>query len=611
MEARLFRFRTAWKGAHHESVIKKGLSWSWEKTPPPPKILDQQTSPDQDRQLVKMRRKRVIEKAKVVRFQSRIFSVPKKDSQEDRTILDLSILNVYIKCPYFKMLTIKEVKLLLPRNFWTISIDFKEGFWHVPVSPSKRPYLGFRWKGQNWQFRAMPFGLNVAPRIFTKVVAHVIKLLSEEGIWCLPYLDDLLIIAATKEECIQKTERALEILKALGWILNTEKSRLTPSQVFEWLGVHFDLTTHTASTPTEKMDLLQQLLKRLITAEFCTVREIMQLQGTANWVGQHDPIVRLMLPKTRRILRHFKKLSLDTPVTLSRDMKLGLCRWISGTPIPQGLGAPAPDIVIVTDSNLEGWGFTIDSKRYWGIFDGSMPYSINVLEMLTVWYSLLMVEKKGLVIQVRCDNSSAIAAVRRSASLVHHLSALAELIWRRAVKYQWMLYISHIQGSFNVIADQLSRKVEISTEWSLSPRDFQKILRLNPRLQVDLFATSLNNQLQTFISPCPDEKAAAVDALSTPWDKWKHFYIFPPTNLISKVLAKMTQSSLDSAILVMPETPTRPWYMALELLEIPSMLIEVHLQQIVVDKLVVKPQPTKLRVWKLSKHHTRRGFQIV
>ena len=95
--ARLFRFRTAWKGAHHESIVSKGLSWSWLKTPPPPQILDQVTTPEQDIQLVKMRRKRVIEKAKVVKFQSRIFTVPKKDSSEGRMILDLSILNTHIK----------------------------------------------------------------------------------------------------------------------------------------------------------------------------------------------------------------------------------------------------------------------------------------------------------------------------------------------------------------------------------------------------------------------------------------------------------------------------------------------------------------------------------
>ena len=231
--ARLFRFRTAWKGAHHETVVKNGLSWTWIKTPPPHKILDQKSTPKTDRLLVKLRRKRVIEKAKIVHFQSRIFTVPKKDSPDGRLILDLSILNSSINCPHFKMLTIREVKLLLPKDFWTTSIDFKDGFWHVPVSRTKRSFLGFRWKNQNWQFRAMPFGLNIAPRIFTKVVSHVIKLMSEAGIWCLPYLDDLLIVAATQEECLLKTKQAVEILKSLGWILNTEKSRLLPAQVFE------------------------------------------------------------------------------------------------------------------------------------------------------------------------------------------------------------------------------------------------------------------------------------------------------------------------------------------------------------------------------------------
>ena len=100
--------------------------------------------------------------------------------------------------------------------------------------------------------------------------------------------DIITMIAATKEECLQKTERALEILESLGWIINTEKSRLTPTQVFEWLGVHFNLNNHTASPPNEKMIQLQLLLKQVITAEFSTVRQIMQIQGTANWVSQHD-----------------------------------------------------------------------------------------------------------------------------------------------------------------------------------------------------------------------------------------------------------------------------------------------------------------------------------
>ena len=606
---RLRRFRAAWKGAHHESIIKTGLTWSWEKIPPSPEIIEQETSPDADKMLKKLRKKRVIEKAKILRWQSRIFTVPKKDSPDGRLILDLSFLNTFIKCPHFKMLTIREVKLLLPRGCWTISIDFKDGFWHLPVARGKRPFLGFRWKNQNWQFRAMPFGLNVAPRIFTKVVAHAVKVLAEEGIWCLPYLDDLLIVAYSQEECLMAVERSVKILKSLGWLLNLKKSRLNPAQRFEWLGVQFDLTTHTAMVPKEKLNLLQERLKEVLTAESSSIREIMQLQGMANWIGMHDPIARLMLSRTRKIIKTFKRMDIDKPVTLSKNMKLSLCKWIVGVPVPQSLGAPSPDYIIQTDASLHGWGFVINSTSFSGKFDKSMTYSINILELLTVWFSLLMISKRNVVIQILCDNSTSIAAVRRASSLVPHIATLTELIWRRAASLQWTLSIAHIQGSFNVIADQLSRGVELTTEWSLSTKDFQKILKMNPLLHVDLFATSLNNQLPTFVSPCPDMKAAAVDALSTPWEQWEHLYLFPPTNLVPKVLAKLASSQFKSAVLVTTETPTRPWYMALKLRKVPSVLLEVQLQQIVVNQLVMKPSASKLRVWQLLRLHTKGGFQ--
>ena len=118
------------------------------------------------------------------------------------------------------MLTLREIKLILPKGYWTTSIDLKDGYWHIAVCRAKRPFLGFRWGDQNWQFRAMPFGLNVAPRIFTKLIAHVVAVMTKAGIWCLPYLDDLLIIAETREECLTKTQRAIDILTSLGWILN-------------------------------------------------------------------------------------------------------------------------------------------------------------------------------------------------------------------------------------------------------------------------------------------------------------------------------------------------------------------------------------------------------
>ena len=454
----------------------------------------------------------------------------------------------------------------------------------------------------------MPFGLNIAPRIFTKVVAHVVQVMVNEGLCCLPYHDDLLIVAPSREECSRHAERAVSILEALGWIINTKKSRLLPAQKFEWLGVEFDLTSHTARAPQEKVDLLQQKLKKVITSESCTRREVMQLQGVANWVGQCDPVVKILISRTRRIIRTLKRYPLDYPVHLNKGVIVGLCKWVSTVSIQQSLGEPSPDVIVQTDASSRGWGIHIGGTPYAGKFDRSMrEYEIHILELLAIWYALIIIPERDLVIRVLCDNTTAVSAVKKGTPTDHHLSSLTELIWRRAVKMQWTLSISYIKGSY--LADQLSRDHTVPTEWSLPRKSFEKILKLNPKLQVDLFATRLNNQLRTFVSPCPDRRAVAVDALSIPWNKWDHLYLYPPTSLISKAFSKLSKSTFKTAILVTPEMQTRPWFMTLQLLKVPSIILTTNLQQEVLGELVTMDQSMKLRAWLLSKQDFERNSQ--
>ena len=606
---RLFKFRASWKGAAHESIITQGLSWSWAKTPPPLKVLKQKESAELDLHMIKLNRKRVIEKAKFIKFQSQVFTIPKRDSLDRRWIMDLSILNDCIKCPKFRMLTLREVRLLLPKGFWTVALDLQDGFWHLPVSRRKRPFLGFRYRGQFWQFRAMPFGLNIAPRLFTKVMAHMIKIIAAEGIFVLIYLDDLLIIAPTRDLCLAHMDKTLSILESFGWIINENKSRKLPAQIFDWLGVHFDLQTHTVCPTESNMGALHAPLQSVIQSEYCTKRELMRLQGLANWVGQTNPITRLMLSTTKVILRTLRRAKLDARLILTKGTKLSLAKWLHMPRVPQLLGNPSPTITIQTDASLTGWGFQIDSVPFQGTFDKTMPYSINALELLTIWFALLTVESKGQVIQILCDNSAAIAAIRRGSSPVFHLSMIAELIWRRAAAMNWTLFAYHIQGRFNVLADQLSRNVALSTEWALPEHVFRKLSKMNPELQIDLFATRLNHQLPLYISPCPDESAIAVDAMTVSWEAWNHLYLYPPSSMISKALPKLLNSRFRTAILVTPEMPSKPWYMTLTLHKIPSTLISVRLQQVVVDRVVFASTLTKLRVWKLSKRHTRGSFR--
>ena len=57
-----------------------------------------------------------------------------------------------------------------------------------------------------------------------------------------------------------------------------------------------------------------------------------------------------------------------------------------------------------------------------------------------------------------------------------------------------------VPGSDNTVADFKSRHFEDNTEWSLSPVLFQKLTQQFSITRVDLFASRLNYQVDSFVS---------------------------------------------------------------------------------------------------------------
>ena len=90
-----------------------------------------------------------------------------------------------------------------------------------------------------------------------------------------------------------------------------------------------------------------------------------------------------------------------------------------------------------------------------------------------------------------------------------------------------------------MVADSLSRAVPLESEWVLDRKSFNFIKSKVPGLQVDLFATSQNNQLPLYVSPNIDNRAVAMDVMSIDWNRWERIYLFPPVNLLLKVLHKL------------------------------------------------------------------------
>ena len=101
-------------------------------------------------------------------FYSRLFLVP-KPTGEFRPVIDLSTLNTHIRCDTFKMETPATIQEALQKDEWTITVDIKDAYFHIPVHPAFRKFLRFTVGGVIYQCRALPFGLSVAPRIITMV----------------------------------------------------------------------------------------------------------------------------------------------------------------------------------------------------------------------------------------------------------------------------------------------------------------------------------------------------------------------------------------------------------------------------------------------------------
>ena len=132
-------------------------------------------------------------------FYSRLFLVLKKTG-DLRPVIDLSTLNRHMVVPHFKMETQGSVRSAIRSQEWTVSIDIRDAYLHVPMHQAIRKYLCFVVNKKVYQFTCLPFGLATSPRESTKLLRLVVALLKQQGVKLHIYLDDWLIRADTPEQ---------------------------------------------------------------------------------------------------------------------------------------------------------------------------------------------------------------------------------------------------------------------------------------------------------------------------------------------------------------------------------------------------------------------------
>ena len=133
-------------------------------------------------------------------FISNILLVPKKTG-DFRPVINLKPLNQFMQKIHFKMENIRMDLNCISVGDFMISLDLKDAYFSIPIFRSHRKYLRFKWDAKRYEFSCLPSGYSQAPRVFTKIFKPVMAYSRFLGFRVVVFIDDLLLIASSSEEC--------------------------------------------------------------------------------------------------------------------------------------------------------------------------------------------------------------------------------------------------------------------------------------------------------------------------------------------------------------------------------------------------------------------------
>ena len=113
------------------------------------------------------------------------------NNEKNRLILDLRYLNGLVL--RFQYEDLRPFSDLFRLGDWFFKFDYQSGYHHVDIYPEHWKYLAFCWgtgkSKQYFVFTVLPFGLAMAPFVFTKIQKALLKHWRAQGIRIFPYLD--------------------------------------------------------------------------------------------------------------------------------------------------------------------------------------------------------------------------------------------------------------------------------------------------------------------------------------------------------------------------------------------------------------------------------------
>ncbi len=298
----------------------------------------------------------VVEAGAEVGYISRYFLVPKKGPNNWRPIINLKPLNQFLKYRHFKMEGIVTVRHTVRQGDFMAKIDLTEAYFTIPVFQGHRKFLRFRWKNKTYEYTCLPFGLSSSPWVFTKLLRVAVAFFRRLGIRLVIYLDDLLIVGSSSEDCTSAITQVIATLESLGFSINFKKSETVPSQLIEYIGLITDSLSMSFRLTDKKIADISRLCKEALKKGKCSLRSLAKILGNLNWATYAVPFAPAHYRNLQALFISASKAyndNLDVFVCLDVASLSDLSWWVNKANFTEGKGllSTRPDVRLSSDAS--------------------------------------------------------------------------------------------------------------------------------------------------------------------------------------------------------------------------------------------------------------------
>lgn len=184
-----------------------------------------------ERQVQKMLDENIIEPS-VSSYNSPILLVPKKSENSDkkwRLVIDFRQLNKKILPDKFPLPRIDSILDQLGRAKYFSTLDLMSGFHQIPLDDNSRKFTAFSTNSGHYQFKRLPFGLNISPNSFQRMMTIAMAGLTPERAFI--YIDDIVVIGCSAKHHLNNLKIVFDRLRKYELKLNLEKCKFFKTEV--------------------------------------------------------------------------------------------------------------------------------------------------------------------------------------------------------------------------------------------------------------------------------------------------------------------------------------------------------------------------------------------